>query len=56
MTFPFFSQVSMVGDGKIPYPADPLLNAVFEVQVYKGELDKDRRDADGQSHREAYSY
>jgi uncharacterized protein (DUF1800 family) len=34
-TFPDRGQIVAVEQGKIPYPSDPLLNSVFEVQVYK---------------------
>jgi uncharacterized protein (DUF1800 family) len=45
--FPDRGQVGPVADGKVPYPADPLLNAVFEVQVFKLEQEKDKKKADG---------
>jgi uncharacterized protein (DUF1800 family) len=45
--FPDRAQVSAVADGKVPYPADPQLNAVYEVQVYKWDQERDRKKADG---------
>jgi len=45
--FPDRGQVDPVAQGKVPYPADPLLNAVFEVQVYKEEQERDKKKADG---------
>jgi uncharacterized protein (DUF1800 family) len=45
--FPDRGQIYPVADGKVPYPADPLLNAVYEVQVYKSEQEKDKKKADG---------
>jgi len=45
--FPDRGQVAPVADGKVPYPADPLLNAVFEVQVYKLQQERDKKKADG---------
>jgi uncharacterized protein (DUF1800 family) len=45
--FPDRAQVNPVADGKVPYPADPLLNAVYEVQVTKAEQEKDKKKADG---------
>jgi uncharacterized protein (DUF1800 family) len=45
--FPDRGQIYPVADGKVPYPADPLLNAVYEVQVTKSEQEKDKKKADG---------
>ena len=45
--FPDRGQIGPVADGKVPYPADPLLNAVFEVQVFKWNAEKDKKKADG---------
>jgi uncharacterized protein (DUF1800 family) len=45
--FPDRGQVGPVADGKVPYPADALLNAVFEVQVYKLQQERDKKKADG---------
>jgi len=45
--FPDRPQVYAVADGKVPYPADPLLNAVYEVQVYKWDQERDHKKADG---------
>jgi uncharacterized protein (DUF1800 family) len=47
LTFPDRGQVGPVADGKVPYPADPLLNAVYEVQVYKLMQERDKKKADG---------
>jgi len=47
LTFPDRGQVGAVADGKVPYPADPLLNAVYEVQVYKLVQERDKKKADG---------
>ena len=33
--FPDRGAVTEVADGKRPYPTDPLLQSVYEVQVYK---------------------
>jgi uncharacterized protein (DUF1800 family) len=45
--FPDRPQIAPVADGKTPYPTDPMLRAVYEVQVYKYEQEKDRKKADG---------
>jgi uncharacterized protein (DUF1800 family) len=45
--YPDRPQVYAVADGKVPYPADPLLNAVYEVQVYKWDQERDHKKADG---------
>ena len=45
--FPDRQQVYAVADGKVPYPTDPLLNAVYEVQVYKWDKERDQKKADG---------
>ncbi len=45
--FPDRPQVYAVSDGKTPYPADPVLKAVYEVQVFKWNQEKDRKKADG---------
>ncbi|MFC6646916.1 DUF1800 domain-containing protein [Granulicella cerasi] len=45
--YPFVTQVDMVTEGKMPYPTDPLDNAVMEVQVAKRVANKTHRDADG---------
>ena len=49
LTFPDRQQVGAVADGKVPYPADPLLNAVYEVQVEKLMRERDLKKADGTS-------
>ena len=41
--FPDRPQVYAVADGKVPYPTDPQLNAVYEVQVYKWDQERDRK-------------
>jgi uncharacterized protein (DUF1800 family) len=48
-TFPDRQQVYAVADGKVPYPTDPLLNAVYEVQVYKWDKERDQKKANGAS-------
>ena len=45
--YPDRAQVGPVADGKVPYPTDPLENAVFEVQVYKAMQERDKKKADG---------
>ena len=45
--FPDRGQIGPVADGKVPYPADPLLNAVYEVQVYKLTQERDQKNPDG---------
>ncbi len=45
--FPDRGQVDPVAQGKVPYPTDPLLNAVYEVQVYKWSQERDQKKADG---------
>ena len=47
LTFPDRGQVTPVADGKAPYPTDPLLNAVYEVAVYKLQQERDKKKADG---------
>jgi len=47
--YPDRPQVYAVADGKVPYPNDPVLNAVYEVQVYKWDQERDRKKADGTS-------
>jgi uncharacterized protein (DUF1800 family) len=34
-TFPDYGAVEQVYNGKVPYPSDPLLASLYEVQVYK---------------------
>ncbi len=38
--FPGRAQVLSVADGKTPYPDDPLLHSVYEVQVYKANRER----------------
>jgi uncharacterized protein (DUF1800 family) len=45
--FPDRAQIGSVADGKTPYPSDPGLNAVYEVQVYKLMQERDKKKADG---------
>ena len=47
--FPDRNAIGMVADGKTPIPTDPLLAAMYEVQVYKltQERDLKKPDADG---------
>ncbi len=40
--FPDRGTITLVADGKLPYPADPLLQGAYEVQVYK--LQQERND------------
>ncbi|MEO6924762.1 MAG: DUF1800 domain-containing protein, partial [Bryocella sp.] len=47
LTFPDRAQIGAVADGKVPYPTDPLLNGVYEVQVAKLLAERDQRKADG---------
>ena len=47
LTFPDRGQVTPVADGKSPYPTDPMLNAVYEVAVYKLQQERDKKKADG---------
>jgi uncharacterized protein (DUF1800 family) len=44
--FPDRGTVQQVADGKKPYPADPLLAAMYEVQVTKLQQEKARRTPD----------
>lgn len=41
--FPDRGSISAVADGKVPYPADPLLAAMYEVQIYKLNQQKDQK-------------
>jgi uncharacterized protein (DUF1800 family) len=45
--FPDRAQIGQVADGKAPYPNDPLLKAVYEVQVAKVYAERDKKKADG---------
>jgi uncharacterized protein (DUF1800 family) len=47
LTFPDRPQVGAVRDGKAPYPTDPVLNAVYQVQVFKLTEERDKKKADG---------
>jgi uncharacterized protein (DUF1800 family) len=51
LTFPDRGQIAAVAQGKVPYPTDPLLNAVYEVQVAKYNKDLDQKKADGSATR-----
>lgn len=46
-TFPDRGMVQAVADGRVPYPADPMLASVYEVQVYKWRMEQDVKKADG---------
>jgi uncharacterized protein (DUF1800 family) len=46
-TFPDRGAVTAVADGKVPAPSDPLLAAVYEVQVYKLQQERDVKNANG---------
>jgi uncharacterized protein (DUF1800 family) len=46
LIFPDRGAIQQVADGKRPYPADPLLAAVYEVQVTKLEREADHRKPD----------
>jgi uncharacterized protein (DUF1800 family) len=45
--FPDGAQVNAVADGKVSYPGDALLGAMYEVQTYKRNQDRDQKKADG---------
>jgi uncharacterized protein (DUF1800 family) len=45
--FPTRNIIDQVSQGKRPYPTDPLLKAVYEVQVAKAEAEKDKKAASG---------
>ena len=49
LLFPDYGAVQQVADGKRPYPADPMLAAVYEVLVTKlnRRIDSHKPDADG---------
>lgn len=47
MVFPDRGQIDAVADGKTPFPADPLLNAVYEVQVYKANREREQKKSNG---------
>jgi uncharacterized protein (DUF1800 family) len=51
LLFPDRGTVQQVADGKRPYPADPNLAAMYEVQVYKynHDLDINKINADGKT-------
>jgi uncharacterized protein (DUF1800 family) len=46
LLFPDRGTIEQVADGKRPYPADPLLAAMYEVQVTKLNNDRDRNKVD----------
>ncbi len=46
-TFPDRGLVTAVADGKVPMPSDPLLAAVYEVQVHKLQQERDVKNANG---------
>jgi len=46
-TFPDNGTIAATAEGRIPYPADPLLASVYEVLVYRWDLTRDRKKADG---------
>jgi uncharacterized protein (DUF1800 family) len=50
LLFPDRFTLSQIADGRRPYPADPLLAAMYEVQVYKFNYDLDAKkvNANGQ--------
>src|ERR1700722_18359566 len=50
LLFPDRFTLSQIADGRRPYPADPLLAAMYEVQVYKFNYDLDSKkvNANGQ--------
>jgi uncharacterized protein (DUF1800 family) len=50
LLFPDRITLSQIADGRRPYPADPLLAAMYEVQVYKFNYDLDSKkvNANGQ--------
>jgi uncharacterized protein (DUF1800 family) len=46
-TFPDNGTIAATAEGRIPYPSDPLLASVYEAQVYRWNLTRDRKKADG---------
>jgi uncharacterized protein (DUF1800 family) len=48
-TFPDRGLITAVADGKVPMPSDPLLAAMYEVQVYKLQQERDVKKANGSS-------
>jgi uncharacterized protein (DUF1800 family) len=49
LQFPDRGMVEQVADGKRPYPADPLLSAMYEVQVSKLNNERDRTKVDAKT-------
>jgi uncharacterized protein (DUF1800 family) len=45
--FPDRPQIGAVADGKAPYPTDPMMRGVFEVQVAKLLAERDQKKPDG---------
>jgi uncharacterized protein (DUF1800 family) len=45
--FPDRAQINPVADDKAEYPTDPLLKAVYEVQVFKVNGEREKKKADG---------
>jgi uncharacterized protein (DUF1800 family) len=45
--FPDGGQVNAVADGKVSYPGDTLLTALYEVQTYKRNQDREQKKTDG---------
>jgi uncharacterized protein (DUF1800 family) len=48
--FPDHGIIQQVADGKRPYPADPNLAAMYEVQVYKLNKDRDNKKINADGH------
>jgi uncharacterized protein (DUF1800 family) len=46
LLYPDRGAIEQIADGKRPYPADPLLAAMYEVQVFKLNLDRDKSKVD----------
>jgi uncharacterized protein (DUF1800 family) len=45
--FPSRQRIEAAAQGKVPYPTDPVMNAVFEVQVEKWNEERDAKKPDG---------
>jgi len=45
LVFPDRPQVDLVADGKVPYPTDPLLKSVYEVETAKRDKERDQKKA-----------
>ncbi len=45
LVFPDRPQVDLVADGKVPYPTDPLLKSVYEVETAKRDKEREQKKA-----------